>query len=70
MTSRKAYDDFKLWAVSEGYSQGSLPSVNTFSQRLQAAGAAKGIVYKRSGTFRGFVGLRLRSLDGLHARAA
>lgn len=70
MTSRKAYEDFKLWAMSEGYSQNSLPSVNNFSQRLRAAGADKGIIYKHLGGFRGFVGLRLRSLDGLHARVA
>jgi putative DNA primase/helicase len=60
MTSRTAYEDFKRWTVSEGYSQHSLPSVNTFVQRLTAAGASKGIVYKRSGEFRGFVGLRLK----------
>jgi putative DNA primase/helicase len=62
MTSSKAYNDFKLWAVAEGYSENSLPSVNTFVQRLSAAGASKGIIYKRSGGFRGFVGLRLRPL--------
>jgi putative DNA primase/helicase len=60
VTSRKAYDDFTLWAGSEGYSQNSLPSVNNFVQRLSAAGARKGITYKRSGCFRGFVGMRLK----------
>jgi P4 family phage/plasmid primase-like protien len=70
MTSRKAYDDFKPWAVSEGYSPNSLPSVNTFVQRLSAAGASKGIIYKRSGGFRGFLGLRLKKQDGHHVRVA
>ncbi len=59
--SRIAYDDFRDWAVSEGYSQNAIPSVNTFSQRVSAAGASRGITYKRSGTFRGFVGMRLKS---------
>jgi len=63
--TRKAYDDFKDWANSEGYAPNSLPSVNTFCQRLRAAGWSKGITYKHSGSFRGFVGMRLRcvSLD-------
>lgn len=56
----KAYEDFKIWATAEGYAPGNLPSVNTFSQRLQAVGASKGITYKRGGPFRGFEGMRLR----------
>jgi hypothetical protein len=52
----------------KGY--GRKPCVNTFVQRLSAAGASKGIIYKRSGGFRGFVGLRLRKQDGHHVRVA
>ena len=56
----KAYEDFKIWAAAEGYAPSNLPSVNTFSQRLQAVGPSKGITYKRGGSFRGFLGMRLR----------
>ena len=35
---------------------------NFFVQRLRAAGPSKGIIYKRSGNFRGFEGMRLRPL--------
>jgi hypothetical protein len=54
------------WAISEGYSQNALPHVNSFVQRLRAAGPSKGINYKRSGGFRGFVGMRLKS-KGAHS---
>jgi hypothetical protein len=67
--SRDAYDDFKSWAVGEGYSPNALPNINNFVQRVRAAGASKGITYKHSGGFRGFVGMRLRPLDQLAARA-
>jgi hypothetical protein len=60
VTSRRAHDDFKLWAVSEGYSPNALPNVNTFVQCVRAAGPSKGITYKHSGKFRGFEGMRLR----------
>jgi P4 family phage/plasmid primase-like protien len=69
VTSRKAYEDFKSWAAAEGYSPNSLPSVNTFSQRLQAAGSSKGITYKRGGGIRGFIGMRLRPWGELAAKA-
>jgi P4 family phage/plasmid primase-like protien len=59
VTSRRAHDDFKLWAVSEGYSANALPNVNAFVQRVRAAGPSKGITYKHSGKFRGFEGMRL-----------
>jgi len=60
VTSRDAYDDFKSWAVPEGYSPNGLPNINNFVQRVRAAGPSKGVIYKRSGGFRGFVGMRLR----------
>jgi hypothetical protein len=45
--SRDAYEDFKFWAVGEGYSPNALPNINNFVQRVRAAGASKGITYKR-----------------------
>ena len=60
LPSRTAYDDFKQWAASEGYSANAVPSINNFSQRVTAAGASRRITYKRSGGFRGFVGMRLK----------
>src|SRR5205814_10649125 len=58
--SRQAYQDFKHWAEGEGYSPNGLPNINNFVQRLRAAGPSKGIAYKHSGRFRGFLGMRLR----------
>jgi P4 family phage/plasmid primase-like protien len=60
MTTRDAYDDFKIWAAQEGYAPGGLPSVNTFSQRVRAAAPGRGFAYRRSGGFRGFLGVRLK----------
>jgi phage/plasmid-associated DNA primase len=60
VTSRQAYQDFKHWAEGEGYSPNGLPNINNFVQRLRAAGPSKGIAYKHSGRFRGFLGMRLR----------
>ncbi len=59
---RTTYVDFKLWAALEGYSEHGLPNVTNFVQRLRAIGPSKGFSYKRSGSFRGFVGMRLKSL--------
>jgi P4 family phage/plasmid primase-like protien len=69
VTTRDAYADFKDWAIAEGYPPNGLPNVNTFSQRLRAAGPGKGIAYKHSGKFRGFVGLRLRPSFASRLRA-
>jgi phage/plasmid-associated DNA primase len=66
--SRDAYDDFKCWTISEGYSRNALPNINNFVQRVRAAGASKGITYKYSGGFRGFVGMRLRPLGQVRAK--
>jgi putative DNA primase/helicase len=60
VTSRDAYQDFRYWAEGEGYSPNGLPNINNFVQRLRAAGPSNGIVYKHSGRFRGFLGMRLR----------
>ena len=35
MRTGKAYEDFKTWAIDNGYDQRFLPPVNTFSQRLK-----------------------------------
>jgi putative DNA primase/helicase len=67
--SRQAYDDFKCWAVGEGYSPNALPNINNFVQRVRAAEASKGITYKHSGGFRGFEGMRLRPLGQSRAEA-
>ena len=67
--SRDAYDDFRGWAVGEGYSPNALPNINNFVQRVRAAPASKGITYKRSGGFRGFIGMWLRRLDRSAANA-
>jgi putative DNA primase/helicase len=64
VSSRNAYADFKLWASVEGHSEYALPNVNTFVQRVTAAGATKGITHKHSGGFRGFVGMRLKPWSG------
>jgi putative DNA primase/helicase len=58
MTTRKAYEEFKIWALGEGYSPYSLPAVNTFSQRLKGAG----LEYKHSGGFKGFLGVGAKEM--------
>ena len=69
MRSRHAYDDFKCWTVGEGYSPNALPNINNFVQRVRAARGSKGITYKHSGGFRGFIGMRLRPLGQFGAKA-
>jgi putative DNA primase/helicase len=58
MPTNKAYTDFRCWALTQGYSEYHLPAVNTFSQRLKAAG----LHYDHSGKFRGFRGVRVKEL--------
>ena len=67
--SRDAYDDFRAWAAGEGYSPNALPNINNFVQRVRAVRASKGITYKHSGGFRGFMGMRLRPIGQSGAKA-
>jgi phage/plasmid-associated DNA primase len=46
-----AHAAFKAWAVAEGFSEGTLPAVNTFVQRLLNAGRGIGRVRDRGGRF-------------------
>jgi putative DNA primase/helicase len=61
LATRKAFDDFRAWAIEEGYPYNKLPAINTFSQRVEAALKPRGVVHKHGGDFRGFEGVQLRS---------
>jgi phage/plasmid-associated DNA primase len=59
IASKDLYTNFRSWAEVQGYNPNRLPNVNNFVQRSKAALKAKGVEYKRSGNFRGFVGIEL-----------
>ncbi|TDH60799.1 hypothetical protein E2C06_20080 [Dankookia rubra] len=50
-----AHDKFHRWASEEGFCRDRLPAVNSFSQRVEAAG--KGVTKKRTSEGARFVGL-------------
>lgn len=60
LKSSEAYADFRQCAIAEGHPHHKLPHQKTFTQRATAALASKGVEYKHSGDFRGFLGARLR----------
>jgi putative DNA primase/helicase len=60
LKSSEAYADFRQCAIAEGHPHHKLPHQKTFTQRVTAALASKGVEYKHSGDFRGFLGARLR----------
>lgn len=59
IATRHAYDCFRLWALAEGFSDRTLPSINAFVQRITANAA--GIEYRRSRDGRFFVGMVVTS---------
>jgi len=54
------FKDFLLHAGAEGLDPRELPRQKGFTDRAKTALRKFGITYKKSGTFRGFVGLRLQ----------
>jgi phage/plasmid-associated DNA primase len=59
MSNVLCFRDFLLWAGAEGLDPRDLPRQKGFTDRVKTALRRKGIYYKKSGGFRGFVGLRL-----------
>ena len=57
VATRHAYDRFRVWALAEGFSERTLPSINTFVQRIIAN--ATGIEYRRTREGRFFLGMAL-----------
>lgn len=57
IATRVAYDRFKEWALTEGFAERTLPSINAFVQRITAN--ATGIEYRRFRDGRFFVGMLL-----------
>jgi putative DNA primase/helicase len=53
--TKVAYQNFRQWAIEEGFSSVKLPAINGFVQRVVAAG--KGITKKRETKRRYFKGL-------------
>ncbi len=59
MPTRMAYEQFRTWAIAEGYKSDKLPAINGFVQRIHAN--AIGIESKRTSSGRIFLGLALKS---------
>ena len=59
MPTRMAYEQFRTWAIAEGYKSDKLPAINGFVQRIHAN--AVGIESKRTSSGRIFLGLALKS---------
>lgn len=59
IATRHAYECFRFWALAEGFSDRTLPSINAFVQRITANAA--GIEYRRSRDGRFFVGMVVTS---------
>lgn len=57
-----AYEQFRTWAMAEGFSERTLPSVNAFVQRIQAN--TPGIEYRRTREGRFFLGMEINNRRG------
>jgi putative DNA primase/helicase len=53
--TKMAYDQFKTWAIEEGFRETTLPAITTFSARVLAAG--KGVERSRTNKGRYLIGL-------------
>ncbi|MFC3205625.1 DNA primase family protein [Aquamicrobium soli] len=62
IATRIAYEHFREWALAEGFSDRTLPSINAFVQRITANAA--GIEYRRFRDGRFFVGMVLTAAWG------
>jgi P4 family phage/plasmid primase-like protien len=59
LATRSAYEQFRAWAITEGFKSDKLPAINGFVQRVQAN--IPGVEHKRTSTGRVFLGLVVRS---------
>jgi P4 family phage/plasmid primase-like protien len=59
LATRSAYEQFRAWAIAEGFKVDKLPAINGFVQRVQAN--VSGVEHKRTSTGRVFLGLVVRS---------
>jgi P4 family phage/plasmid primase-like protien len=57
LATRGAYDEFRAWAVAEGFKHDKLPAINGFVQRVQAN--ANGVEHRRNKNGRQFLGLTI-----------
>jgi P4 family phage/plasmid primase-like protien len=57
IATRLAFDEFRDWALSEGFAERTLPSINAFVQRVTAN--ATGVEYRRRRDGRFFIGMVL-----------
>ena len=55
LATRSAYEQFRAWAITEGFKADKLPAINGFVQRVQAN--VPGIQHKRTKSGRMFLGL-------------
>ncbi len=58
VTTRHAYERFREWALAEGFSERTLPSINAFVQRITSN--ATGVEYRRTNQGRFFLGMALK----------
>jgi P4 family phage/plasmid primase-like protien len=59
LATRSAFEQFRAWALAEGFKADKLPAINGFVQRVQAN--IPGVEHKRTRTGRVFLGLVVRS---------
>jgi P4 family phage/plasmid primase-like protien len=57
LATRWAYEQFRAWAIDEGFKSDKLPAINGFVQRVQAN--ATGVEHRRSKSGRTFLGLTI-----------
>ncbi|MEO9298783.1 DNA primase family protein [Devosia alba] len=67
IATRHAYERFREWALAEGFSDRTLPSINAFVQRITAN--AIGIEYRRFRDGRFFVGMSVSRADAFNSDA-
>ncbi|WP_173984045.1 DUF5906 domain-containing protein [Magnetospirillum sp. SS-4] len=62
VATRHAFERFREWAIAEGFSDRTLPSINGFVQRITAN--TTGVEYRRTGQGRFFFGMVLTGHTG------
>lgn len=62
VATRHAFERFREWAIAEGFSDRTLPSINGFVQRITAN--TTGVEYRRTGQGRFFFGMALTGHSG------
>ncbi len=59
-----AFEQFRVWALAEGFNDRTIPSINAFVQRITAN--ARGVEYRRTREGRFFLGMVVRHADAMN----